>query len=215
MAEEFPPNLPLVLDGVRPQAVLDGGFAVADAQADEVVEIAVGQALDIQIDGRAFDLEFRAADDVDFLLPNRQRLERVVILLAFVAQPLGPAAGPERVGELRDGEDAFAAEFLALLRAHAGQQAEIVLLDRILPAAGLELALGAVPVQDEVGRRRAGEQRGDLLDGASALRRPGTEVFTLSVAWSSPWMILPRRLRVRALRRARTHRRPAAACRPW
>jgi hypothetical protein len=37
-----------------------GGFAVADAQADEVVEIAVGQALDLQIDGRAFDLEFRA-----------------------------------------------------------------------------------------------------------------------------------------------------------
>ena len=93
--EEFPPNLPLVRDGVRPQAVLDGGFAVADAQADEVVEIAVGQALDIQIDGRAFDLEFRAADDVDFLLPNRQRLERVVIFLAFVALAAwaGGAAG--------------------------------------------------------------------------------------------------------------------------
>ena len=82
--EEFPPNLPLVRDGVRPQAVLDGSFAVADAQADEVVEIAVGQALDIQIDGRAFDLEFRAANDVDFLLPNRQRFQRVVIFLAFL-----------------------------------------------------------------------------------------------------------------------------------
>jgi hypothetical protein len=51
--------------------VLDGGFAVADAQADEVVEIAVGQALDIQIDGRTFDRKFRAADDVDLFLPNR------------------------------------------------------------------------------------------------------------------------------------------------
>ena len=165
--KEFPPNLSLVLDGVRPQAVLDGGVAVADAHADEVVEIAVGQALDIQIDGRAFDLQFRAADDVDFLLPNRQRLERVVIFLAFVAQPLGPAAGPERVGELRDGEDAFAAEFLALLLAHAGQQAEVVLLNRLLPAAGPELALATVPVQDEVGRRRTGEQRGDLLEALS------------------------------------------------
>ena len=113
--KEFPPNLPLVLDGVRPQAVLDGGFAIADAQADEVVEIAVGQALDIQIDGRAFDLQFRAANDVDLLLPNRQSLQRVVILLPFVPQPFGPAAGPERIGELRDGEDALAAEFLALL----------------------------------------------------------------------------------------------------
>ena len=161
-SQEFAPNLSLVRDGVRPQAVLDGGVAVADAHTDEVVEVAVGQALDIQIDGRAFELEFRAADDVDFLLPNRQRLERVMIFLAFVALPLGPAARAERVGELRDGEDAFAAEFLALLRAHAGQQAEVVLLHRELPAAGLEFALGAVPVQDEIGRRGAGEQRGDF-----------------------------------------------------
>ena len=101
---------------------------------------------------------------MDFLLPNRQRLERVMIFLAFVALPPGPAARTERVGELRDGEDAFAAEFLALLRAYAGQQAEVVLLDCDLPAARLEFALGAVPVQDEVGRRGAGEQRGDFLE---------------------------------------------------
>lgn len=63
-AEEFLPNLPFVLDGVCPKAVLDGGFPVADAHADEVVEIAVGQALDIQIDGRAFDLEFRGLPTV-------------------------------------------------------------------------------------------------------------------------------------------------------
>ncbi len=50
--KEFPPNLPLVLNGARPQAVLEGGLAVADAQADKVAEITVGQALDIQIDGR-------------------------------------------------------------------------------------------------------------------------------------------------------------------
>jgi hypothetical protein len=41
-------------------------FAAADAHADEVVEIAIRQALDIQIDGRAFDLQCRAADDLDF-----------------------------------------------------------------------------------------------------------------------------------------------------
>src|ERR1043166_84621 len=67
--KEFPPNLPFIPDGVRPQAVLDGGFAAADAHADEVVKIAVGQTLDIQIDGRAFDLQLRRADDVIFLLP--------------------------------------------------------------------------------------------------------------------------------------------------
>jgi hypothetical protein len=68
--KEFLPNLPLLLPGVSPQAVLDGGFAVADAQADEIVEIAVRQALNIQIDGCAFDLQFRVADDMDLLLPN-------------------------------------------------------------------------------------------------------------------------------------------------
>src|ERR1035437_3185219 len=70
-AEEFPPKLSLILYGVRPQVVPDGGFTAANAQADEVVEVAVGQSLDIQIDRRAFDFEFRDADDVDFLLPNR------------------------------------------------------------------------------------------------------------------------------------------------
>ena len=99
--------------------MLNGRFAVANAYADEVVEITVRQPLNVQIDGRAFNLQFRAADDVDFLLPNRQRLQRVVILLPFVAQLFRSAAGPERVGELGDGEDAFTVEFLALLLAQS------------------------------------------------------------------------------------------------
>ncbi len=57
-----------------------------------------------------------------------------MIPLSFVALPLEPAAGPERVGELRDDEDAFAAEFLACLHAQAGRQTEVVLLDRNFPA---------------------------------------------------------------------------------
>jgi len=48
-----------------------------------VVEIAVRQAFDIQINRRAVDPQFRAAIDVDFLLSYRQRLERMVIFLAF------------------------------------------------------------------------------------------------------------------------------------
>src|SRR4051794_7646288 len=102
--KEFPPNLPLVRDGVRPQAVLDGGVAIADAQADEVIEILIRQSLDIQVNGRAFNLEFRASDDMNFLLSNSQRLEGVMILLTLLALSLGMAAGPERVGELSDGK---------------------------------------------------------------------------------------------------------------
>ncbi len=68
-------------------------FAVADAHADKIVEIAVGLALDIQLDGRAFDLEFRAAGDVDLLLPNRQRLERVVIFSRLSRSRFGRRRG--------------------------------------------------------------------------------------------------------------------------
>ena len=77
--------------------MLDGSFAAANAQTDEVIEITIGKPLDVQIDGRAFDLEFWATDDVDFLLPNRQRLQRVVVSLAFVALPFGSPAWPKRV----------------------------------------------------------------------------------------------------------------------
>ncbi len=79
-------------------------------------------------------------------------------------RPLWRSSWPERVGQLVDGENTLAPMTFALLRAHAGQQAEVVLLNRFLPAAGLELALGAVPVQDEIGRRRVGEQRRDYLN---------------------------------------------------
>lgn len=87
--------------------MVDGGVAVTDAHADEVVEIAVRKSLDIQIDGRAVELKFRPANDVDFRLPNRQCLERVVIPLAFVAQSSGASARPECIRELRDSKNAF------------------------------------------------------------------------------------------------------------
>ena len=141
----------------------------AKPHADQVVEIPVRKPLDIQIDGRAFELQFGAADDVDFLLPNRQRLQRVVILLPFVAQFFGSATGPERVRELGDGENAFTVELRALFLGHVRQQTEIVLLHRLLLATGLEFARSAVTVQNEVGRLRIGQQRGDFLDSLSHL----------------------------------------------
>ena len=49
--KELPPNVSLVLDGVRPEAVLNDGFAVSNPYADEVIEIAIWQAFDIQITG--------------------------------------------------------------------------------------------------------------------------------------------------------------------
>ena len=92
-AKQFPPDPPLVLHAVCPQAVLDGRCAIADTYADEVVEIAVWQALDIQIDGCAFDLQLRATDDVDFLLPNRESFQRVVVFLPLSRSRLGRRRG--------------------------------------------------------------------------------------------------------------------------
>ena len=70
----------------------------------------------------------------------------------------------EGVGELGDGEDAFATECLALLRAHAGQETQIVLLNCDLPATGLKFAFGAMTVQDKLGRRGACKQCDESLD---------------------------------------------------
>jgi len=57
--------------------------------------------------------------------------------------------------KLRDGEDALAAEFLALLRTHAAQQTEIILFQRLLTTAVTELAFFTVAVEDEVRGRCA------------------------------------------------------------
>jgi hypothetical protein len=80
----------------------------------------------------------------------------VVILLPFVAEFFGSVTGPERVGKLGDGENPFTVELRALLLGHV-QQAEIFFLHRLLFSTGLEFALRAVTVQNEVGRPRVGQ----------------------------------------------------------
>lgn len=162
-AEELSPNLPFVLNAVCPQAVLNSRFAVSDTHAHQIVKIPVRKPLDIQIDGRAFELQFGAADDMNFFLPNRQRLQGMVILLPLVAQLFGSATGPERVGELGDCENPFTVEPRTLVFGHVRQQEEIVLLHRLLLATGLGFALSAVMVQNEIGRRRMRQQRGVVV----------------------------------------------------
>src|SRR5271157_2718826 len=140
-----------------------------ETKADKIVKVTIWKPLDIQIDRRAFHLQLRAADDVDFALPNRQRLQRVVILLALASEPLLPPACPERVGKLGDGENTIGVEFLALLCGHIRQQAEIIFFLRLLPATSLKFALGAVRVQYDVWRCRIGQQSGDSLETLSHL----------------------------------------------
>src|SRR5271166_2591479 len=87
-----------------------------------------------------------------------------MVFLALASEPLWSPACPEGVGELFDGEDAFTVELSSLLFRHVRQQAEVVLLDRLLPTSVPKLALDAVAIQNEVRRRMAGKQFGDLPD---------------------------------------------------
>lgn len=74
--------------------------------------------------------------------------------LSFSA--FGRRRGSERERQLSNSEDSLAVEIRTLLFAHTAEQAEVVFVDRLLAAAGLKFALGAVSIQDEVGGRRAG-----------------------------------------------------------
>ena len=58
---------------ICPKTVLNGVFAGSDANANQVVEIAVGQAFDIQIDRRAVEFRVRKIDGVDFVLADCER----------------------------------------------------------------------------------------------------------------------------------------------
>src|ERR1035441_10389544 len=107
---------------------------------------------------------FGRAVNVNGVLSEGERLQGKMARFGWVFRPLGRSSWPKRVGQLVDGEYALATMTFALLRAHTDQQAEVVLLDGYLSAAGLEFALGAVPVQDKVGRRGAGEQPGEFIE---------------------------------------------------
>ena len=86
-----------LLGRVRPQAVLHRRTAISDSHADQVVEIAVGQAFDVQIHRRPFNLELRSTHGVNLLFPDGQGLQRVVILLPLVPQSLGTPTWSEGV----------------------------------------------------------------------------------------------------------------------
>ncbi len=55
-----------------PKTMLNRSPASPETKADKIVKVAIWKPLDIQIDRRALNLQFRAADDVDFALTNRE-----------------------------------------------------------------------------------------------------------------------------------------------
>ena len=70
----------------------------------------------------------------------------MVILFALVRVSPCSSARPEGVGELRDGENAFAVELFSILLGYTTQQAKVVFLYSLLPASGLKLTLDTMPI---------------------------------------------------------------------
>ena len=60
--EELLPDGFLIVGAIGPKAVLNDRVARFDADTDQIVGVAVGQAFDIQINRCAVDLQFRASD---------------------------------------------------------------------------------------------------------------------------------------------------------
>ena len=149
---------------ICPKTVLNGVIAGSDANADQVVEIAVGQAFDVQIDGRAVEFQVRKIDGVDFVFADCERSQGMMKFLRFISRASAASARTKRIGQLCDREDTLGVEPFALLLRHAGEQAEFVLLRGPLTAAGLEFALATMPVQHKVGRRIVSQECGDVFD---------------------------------------------------
>src|SRR5262249_6584646 len=74
--QEQLPDAALVLRPVRPEAKLPPAIAVADNEAYQVVEVSVGDALDIQVDVDGGGRQVRLLRHIDRTLPDSQRLER-------------------------------------------------------------------------------------------------------------------------------------------
>ena len=71
--------------------MLNHSLAISETKADKIVKVTIWKPLDIQIDRRAYRLQLRAADDVDFALSNRESFQGVAILLAPASQLLWPS----------------------------------------------------------------------------------------------------------------------------
>jgi len=82
--QELSPDAALVRKTVSPKAVLNDRVARLDSNANQVVEVSIGQTLDVDVNRCAFNLHFWAAHDMDFLLPDCKRLQRVVVPLSLV-----------------------------------------------------------------------------------------------------------------------------------
>jgi len=75
-AEEFGPNPLLPRCVVGPEGMLNGAVGGYDSNSDKVIEIAVGQAFDIEIDCGAVELWLPNTDCMNLILADLRELSK-------------------------------------------------------------------------------------------------------------------------------------------
>src|SRR5215813_326889 len=91
--------------------------------AEQVIEVAVRNTLDIEIYWCALDAQLRMADDVYFLLAYCEGLQGMVILFRFGREAFDATTRAKRIGELVDRKNAFAVQPRSFLLRQIGKEA--------------------------------------------------------------------------------------------
>ena len=84
--EEFVPYALLLIFVIGPKAVLDSVLPSSDANPDQVVEITIRQAFDVQIDGSTVEFRVQEIDGVYLILSDRERPQRMIKFLLLASQ---------------------------------------------------------------------------------------------------------------------------------
>src|SRR3954451_22923714 len=123
-------------------------------QPDQVVELLVRDALDVEEQFHWLSDKARWFLEVDFPRTDRQGLELELECRAGVG-PSSASSWTEEVGQLIDGEDPLLVVTPDRLRRHPVEQTEVVVGLCLGAAFGAEGAQGAVAIQDHWWGRRA------------------------------------------------------------
>ena len=100
--KEGSPDPVLVTGFISPQAVLEKCSPIRDSHTDEVIETTIRQTLDIKIDWRSTECQFRRPNNVNLSVSNCQGFKSMVIFFSARGLMLGSAAWAKCVGELSD-----------------------------------------------------------------------------------------------------------------
>jgi hypothetical protein len=98
--DKFGPNPLFSILVICPKTVLNVLTAGSKANADQVVEIAIGQAFDVQVNGRAVDCQVRKIGSMDFVLSDCERSQGMTKVFWLMSRASAVSARVKRIGQL-------------------------------------------------------------------------------------------------------------------